>query len=59
MTLSLYREAFEHHVEHCDSCSWVGLKLCHVGMRLRDAYSLACAKLLAPIPSIQRAGTKA
>lgn len=57
--LSAYREAFEHHVDNCDRCSWPTLDLCHIGKRLRDAYALRAAQLLAPIPSIQRSAVKA
>lgn len=59
MTLSLYREAFEHHVEHCDRCSWITLDLCHVGQKLREAYAQRAASLMAPIPTIQRSKVKA
>lgn len=59
MTLAMYREAFEHHVEKCDHCSWLTLQLCHVGVKLRDAYSQACAALMVPIPTISRAKVKA
>jgi hypothetical protein len=59
MTLALYREAFEHHAEHCDSCSLITLQLCNVGAQLFDTYAKACAAASCPIPNIQRPVVKA
>lgn len=59
MTLSMYREAFEHHATKCDQCDEMRMRLCHVGGKLLDAWAQACAKLMAPIPVIPRGKAQA
>lgn len=59
MTLALYREAFEHHVESCSECLWHTLQFCHVGEKLREAWTQAAAAALVPVPSIHRSPVKA
>lgn len=59
MTLALYREAFEHHVDRCAVCSLVTRQLCKVGRDLFKAYEQRCASLASPIPVLSKAGAKA
>jgi hypothetical protein len=59
MMLSLYREAWESHVDLCTDCCWIDLHLCHVGQKLRDAWMQACVAALAPPPNIHRSPVKA